>query len=428
MLSVGRTAGSALLTDPGARLGGRPARVSAGSRAGLDWLNFFVANLQTGFGPFIAVYLTAQAWTQIDIGLVLTLSGLIALAGQMPGGALVDAARSKKLAAAWSAAAIGLSGLALAASPVFAVVLAAEIVHALASCVLGPAIAAITLGLVDDGHVGVRFGRNVRFASVGNGVAAAFMGACGRLISNQAVFVATALLAVPTLLALHRIRSEEIDEARARGGKPQAGHAGWLAVGHDFIGNRPLVIFTLSVLAFHLANAAMLPLLGGVVTKRSTDWATVLIATCIVVPQVVVALFSPWVGRKAETWGRRPLLLIGFAALPIRSLLFALVSTPYLLVIIQMLDGISAAIFGVMLPLVIADATRGTGRFNLSQGIVGSAAGVGASLSTLLAGYLSDSFGGAAAFIGLGGLGGLGLATVWLLMPETRPDGRAEAT
>src|SRR5205085_2872611 len=139
-------------------------------------------------------------------------------------------------------------------------------------------------------------------------------------------------------------------------------------------------------LTFHLANAAMLPLLGGTVTKRSTDWAAVLIAACIVVPQIVVALTSPWVGRMAEQWGRRPLLIIGFAALPIRALLFSVVSSPYLLVPIQMLDGVSAAIFGVLLPLVIADATRGTGRFNLSQGIVGSAAGIGASLSTLLAG------------------------------------------
>ena len=391
------------------------------SRRNLDAINFFVAAVQTGFGPFIAVYLTAQAWTQIDIGLVLTLSGLVALAGQMPGGALVDAVDSKKQAAAWSVIAISLSALALAVSPVFAVVLAAEIVHALASCVLGPAIAAITLGLVDDGHVGIRFGRNVRFASVGNGVAAAFMGALGRLISTRSVFLCTVALGIPALLSLMQIRSEEIDPIRARGGKPRERHAGWLAVGRDFIGNHPLVTFTVCVLTFHLANAAMLPLLGGIVTKRSTDWATVLIAACIVVPQIVVAALSPWVGRMAEIVGRRPLLIIGFAALPIRSVLFAVVTSPYLLVLIQMLDGISAAIFGVLLPLVISDTTRGTGRFNLSQGIVGSAAGVGASLSTLLAGYLSDEFGGAAAFVGLGALGLIGLATVWKLMPETRP-------
>ncbi len=422
MLSVGRTAPPILAGDRSRQEQEAPAHASARSLRALDWLNFFVANLQTGFGPFIAVYLTAKAWTQVDIGLVLTLSGLVALAAQMPAGALVDAIRSKQKAAAWSAAAIAASALALALSPLFAVVLVAEIVHALASCVLGPAIASISLGLVDDRHIGERFGRNVRFGSFGNGIAAAFMGACGRLISNQAVFICTAALGVPTLLALCRIQPNEIDPVRARGGKPTHRHGGRLAILRDFAANRPLVVFTLCVLMFHLANAAMLPLLGGTVTKRSTDWATVLIAACIVVPQVVVAGFSPWVGRQAERWGRRPLLLLGFAALPVRSALFALVSSPYLLVVIQMLDGISAAIFGVMLPLVIADTTRGTGRFNLSQGIVGSAAGIGASFSTVLAGYLSDELGSSVAFLGLACLALAGFGVVWTLMPETRPE------
>jgi MFS family permease len=165
----------------------------------------------------------------------------------------------------------------------------------------------------------------------------------------------------------------------------------------------------------------MLPLVGSAVTMRSAQWATIIIAACIVVPQLVVAALSPWVGRRAEIWGRRPLLLIGFAALPIRGLLFAGVTRPELLLAVQLLDGITAAVFAVMVPLIVADLTRGTGHFNLGQGILGTATGIGAALSTTFAGYITDRFSSAWAFAALAVIGLVGFTTLWRLMPETRP-------
>jgi MFS family permease len=185
--------------------------------------------------------------------------------------------------------------------------------------------------------------------------------------------------------------------------------------------NRPLLIFAGCLLMFHLANGAMLPLMGSVMTMRSAQWATLLIAACIVVPQLVVAALSPWFGGRAEIWGRRPLLLLGFAALPIRGVLFAVVSNPLLLVGVQLLDGITAAVLAVMVPLVVADLTRGTGRFNLGQGIIGTATGIGASLSATFAGYMTDRFGSAPAFAGLAAMAFAGLAILWFMMPETKP-------
>jgi MFS family permease len=381
-----------------------------------------MADVQTGFGPFVSVYLTSQAWTQVDIGLVLTVGGLVALVGQMPGGAIVDAARSERLVAACGVIAISISALALAAWPVFLLVLLGRVLHAAASCVLGPAMAAISLGLVGHAGIGERLGRNARFASIGTGLAAAIMGALGYLTSSRQVFFATAALVVPTLIALFRIRPDEIDPERAHGGRHDTGMR---KLGQGLLmlaGNRPLLLLAACTMLFHLGNAAMLPLMGSLVTTRSSDWATVLIAACIVVPQLVVAVFSPWVGRKAQQWGRRPLLLLGFAALPLRGALFAVVTDPFLLVSVQLLDGISAAALGVLVPLIVADVTRGTGRFNLAQGIVGTAVGIGASLSTTLAGYVSDYLGSGAAFLGLAALGFAGLALVWAAMPETRPD------
>jgi MFS family permease len=394
---------------------------STRSLRGLDWFIFFVADVQTGFGPFISVYLTAQAWTQVDIGLILSVGSLIALFGQVPGGAIVDAARYETVVAGIGVSVIGVAALAYAGWPIFPVVLGAAVLHASASCVLGPSIAAISLGLVGHHRISERLGRNARFASIGNGLAAAAMGAFGYFVSNRAVFLVTAVLVGPALVALWQIRNREIDPKKAHGGEPESVHHAPVRSLLGSAAGRSLTIFAACILMFQLANAAMLPLMGGVVTMRSRDWAPVLIAACIVVPQLGVALISPWVGRRAQQWGRRPLLLMGFAALPLRALLFATLPGPYLLVAAQALDGLSAAVLGIMGPLVVADLTRGTGRFNMGQGIIGTAIGIGASLSTTLAGYMSDHYGSEAAFLGLAGVAVAGLALVWTVMPETRP-------
>src|SRR5580658_9045709 len=197
-----------------------PLPPSRRSLRGLDWFIFFVADVQTGFGPFVSVYLTTQRWTQVDIGLVQSAAGFVSLVGQMPGGALVDAARSERSVGAIAVAAICISALAYAAFPIFPVVLSASILHSLASCVLGPAIAAISLGLVGHAAIGERLGRNARFASVGNGLAAAAMGAIGYLVSARAVFVVTVLLLGPALLVLRLVSPAEIDPERAHGSPP----------------------------------------------------------------------------------------------------------------------------------------------------------------------------------------------------------------
>ncbi|WP_407181639.1 MFS transporter [Bradyrhizobium sp. STM 3562] len=411
--------GDAAPRAPGTAVTMMPAP-SRQSLRGLDWFIFFLADVQTGFGPFIAVYLTTQKWTQAQIGLVLSIGGVVGLLGQMPGGAIVDAARSERLVAALAVTTIAFAALCYAALPIFPVVITAAVLHAAASCVLGPAIAAITLGLVGPVAMGERLGRNARFASLGNGVAAAVMGTAGYLISSRSVFLVTFALAVPALLALARIREEEVDASRCHGSVPREAPEAKATSVFSLMRQRPLLIFASSVLLLQLANAAMLPLMAGVVTTRSSQWAPVLIAACIIVPQAIVALVSPSVGAKAQAWGRRPILLLGLAALTVRGLLFAVVHDPYLLVAVQIFDGVTAAVFSVMVPLIVADVAFGTGHFNLAQGIVGTATGIGASLSTVLAGYISDKFGSSVAFMSLACIAALGLALIALIMPETR--------
>ena len=380
----------------------------------LDWLNFFIADIQTGFGPFVAVYLTAHRWTQLDIGAALSVGTIVSLIGQLPAGALVDAVRSKRRSTSAAILAVIGSALMLAIWPARLPVFLAEILHGLASCAVSPSIAAISLILVGRAALGERLGRNARFSSIGAALSAALMGAVGYEISNRGVFWLTALFGIPALLMLRRVGPARGEiERRGRG-------TDWKELRALFT-DRRLVVFSAAALLFHLANAAMLPLAAGKVTvQEGSNLASLIIAACIVVPQFVVAALSPWVGRTAERRGRRPLLLLGWAMLPLRGVLLAMLPSSWLLIAIQSLDGVSAAIFGIMLPLVSADITRGTNRFNLCMGAVGTAVFLGAAASTSLAGAIDDALGSRAAFLGLGLAGAAGVGLLWLAMPETR--------
>lgn len=404
-----------------------PADPSRRATYGLDAFTFFIANLQTGFGPFLAVYFTQQKWTQSDIGLALTVGSLVSLLGQMPGGAFVDASRSKRFAAGFSAFWVGASAVMLAALPTYLVVMLAMAIHSAASCVLTPAIAAISIGLVGHARAGERLGRNASFSAVGNALGAAGMGAIGYYLSNNAVFYLAGVLVIPALMALSFIpsgRAAEPGRPRPAAQEPEPREAGGVSA---LLKNRALLCFAACMVLFFLANAAMLPLVGSVMTLRASETATALVAACIMVPQAVLALTAPFVGRLAERWGRKPLLVIGFAALPVRGLLFAFVNDPYWMVAIQVFDGISASVLGVMVPLIVSDVTRGTGRFNTALGAVGTGMGIGAALSTALAGFMADELGSRTAFLGLAIVGAAGLALVLLIMPETRRRNGDEA-
>jgi len=400
--------------------GRRPIAMAAHGLPGLDWLNFFVANFQTGFGPFISVYLTSAGWTQGAIGAALSTGTIASMASQVPAGALVDAIRSKRIAATAAIATIGVSALAIALWPNFLAITAAEALHSFASAVLGPAIAAITLLLVDPSTFGERLGRNARYAAIGNAVAAGLMGACAYSLGDRSVFLFAAALAIPALAALGTLR--DADPAPLRfcrtTSPPVQARRGKRSL--QFLMDRRLIAFAVCAALFHLANAAMLPIAAASVTKRAGSEAGLIIAACIVGPQLITALLSPWAGWAADVWGRRPILLLGFSSLPIRGILLACAADPYLIIAIQLFDGFSAAAFGVLFPLIVADVTRETGHYTTSLGLVGLAIGGGATLSTTIAGLVADHVGVGAAFLSLAAVGLCATALVWTMMPETK--------
>ena len=395
---------------------------SGTSLSGLDGINFFLAGMQAGFGPFVAVLLADEKWTQQNIGFVLSVGGLAGLLSQLPGGEMLDAVRSKRFLVALGGIVVAASALMMALWPILPVVFAASVLQGLTGGVLGPAVAAISLGLVGHQALAKRLGRNQRFAAVGVLTITGFMGGIGYFLSYRTIFFVSAALVIPLLLAIARVRTADIHFGRSCG-QPDH-HASTPPPRAErlmLFKNYNLLTFAGCLFLFQFANASMLPLEGERLAYRYGPGASLIVSALIILPQIVVALSAPRAGQLAQSWGRRPLLLIGFGALAVRALLFALTIDPALLICIQLLDGVSGSVLGVLTALVVADLTSGTGRFNLAQGFVGMLAGIGASLSTTFFGLIVGNFGSAIGFLGIATAALTAVFLAWLLMPETKP-------
>jgi MFS family permease len=253
------------------------------------------------------------------------------------------------------------------------------------------------------------------------------MGLIAYFLSYRAIFFVAAALALPLLAALGRIRPSDIHFGRA---SCLPNHQGPSAPPRarlwSLSTNRGLLVFAGCVFLFQMANASMLPLASEAFGYSKEALSSLIVSALIMVPQVIVAIMAPWAGRRANIWGRRPLLLVGFAALPIRALVFAWTANPTILIAAQILDGVSGTMLGVLTALIIADLTMGTGRFNLAQGFVGTMSGIGASLSTTLSGLVAGSLGRAAGFLGIAAVALAGVLLMWFLMPETKPSNKHE--
>jgi predicted MFS family arabinose efflux permease len=387
------------------------------SLRGLDWLNFFLADVQTGVGPFLAIYLAGYAWNEQRVGLALTIGGVAGIIAQTPAGGLVDRLTAKRTLIGIGIGGLAIGALLIAIAPLFWPVMAAQVLIGGMSSIFIPAICAISLGIVGHDLFDARQGRNQGFNSAGNVLAAVSMGLLGYFVSNRSIFFFVALCALPTLIVLRFIRPEEIDHQLARGAKESDTEqpAGFRVLLND----RPLVIFLVCAVLFHFANAAMLPLLGEMLSKGHGRSSMAFMSACVITTQIVITLLASWSGRKASSWGRKPLLLIGFGVLPLRAVLYTLTSSPVALVAIQILDGVGAGIFGVVSVLVIADLTQGTGRFNLTLGAITTAVGIGAALSQVIAGTIVHKFGYVAGFLFLGAIAAAALAILYFFMPET---------
>ena len=388
----------------------------------LDALNFFLADVRQGLGPYLAIYLlTERHWAQDQIGFVMTIATVSGLIMQTPAGALTDSTHTKRAIIVAAALVVTGASILLPFMSSFVLVAGSQAAADAAAAFFGPVIAAITLGLMGPLAFTRRIGRNESFNHAGNAAAAALAGFGAWKYGPIVVFYLIAAMALLSIVSVLTIRAGAIDYDRARGLKdgPSASHEkpSGLSV---LLSSRGLLIFCLCCVIFHLANAAMLPLVGQKLALQDENQGTALMSGCIVAAQIVMVPMAALVGHKADIWGRKPLFLAGLAILSLRGFLYPFSDDRFWLFAVQSLDGVGAGLYGALFPLIVADLTRGTGHFNLAQGAVITAQGIGASLSTSLAGLVVVHAGYSAAFLVLAGIAASGFLLYFFGMPETR--------
>lgn len=400
-----------------------PHAASRQSLAALSWMNFFLADMLTGFGPFVTLFLLTQHWTQAEIGVALSVGSIASMVAQVPAGALVDELPGKRMVTGVALLAIAASMLILIWLPSRWPVFGAEALQGVAGAVITPAVAAITLALANQEKLGERLGENVRSRALGSGMTALLMGSLGSWLGYSSIFYLGAGFGLLAILAMGMIRSECLETAPDRTGAfsavPKRRQQDKPRDRADLPRDRQLLLFAAVIMLFQLGNAAVLNIAANGFVKDSANSAGVLLAATIAVPQVIAALIAPRLGDLAESWGRRRVLLIGFSIVPIRILLFALGGTAWIEVGYQAFDGVTAAVLGLMTPLVVSDITHDSGRFSLAMGIVGLAGGVGATLSTTIAGFVAERVSDQAAYLTLAGFAVAAATMVWFAMPET---------
>lgn len=389
-----------------------------------------MADVREGVGPFLSVYLKGSLhWCAGDIGIAMATGAMVAAVCQIPAGLLVDSIRAKRALVAFSGLVIAVGCLSIVLFPRFYLIIGSQVLLGIASAIIPPALAAISLGLVGPERFPARVSRNEGFNHAGNFSAALLAGLIGQRFGYHWIFFLVCGCAVGSAWCVAMIRPNEIDHAIARGGQSEdKGEGSVEGQGRqpvallDLFKRKELVVFLISVILFHFGNAAMLPMAGQVLAKTHPGADISALGACIIAAQLVmvgVAASVGWALRRGI--GRRTIFMVALILLPIRGLLFSLAVSPVAIVAIQLLDGAAAGIFGVISVVIASDLMRGTGRFNLAQGLVALATGLGASTSNLVAGFVVQTFGYPTGFITLAAVAMVALLFFAILMPETGP-------
>lgn len=399
------------------------AELKRRSIVGLDGLNFFVADMLTGFGPFVTIYLTANGWHPTDIGFALSVGTMASVAGQVPAGMLVDAVPLKRLITAVGIAAIIMAALLLGTLSTRWAVWGSEFLQGSSASLLTPAIAAMTLALSRKEGLAERLGGNVRFKALGSILAALLMGYIGTHVAPGAVFYVAALFGCIALGCLLMISGVDINNAPLRTTHPtawpRAARKEPMRRRRELWRDRLLLTFAGCAFLFQLSNAAVLPFAVSAIHDQGMKDSDMLVSMALIVSLAVVSVISPRLGAFAESRGRKFILLAGFLALAFRCVMLSICNDQISILASQVLDGVSASIIGVMVPLIVSDITHRGGRFNLALGLVGVAMTAGATLSTTATGFMVEHFGTRIAFIALAGAAGLGFLLVLVGLPET---------
>ncbi|QFY60341.1 MFS transporter [Rhizobium grahamii] len=370
-------------------------KVSGGSLVALASLNFFLADARDGLGPFLDGFLATHGWSPMSLGIVATLGGLLGLVATPLFGALVDGSPHKRLLVAVPVVLITAAALWTLASPGNAAVFGGQSMTAIVGAVIGPALMGLTLGLVGEQAFPNQVSRNEFWNHTGNVFSLACIYIATIFFGLTGVIAMMILTAAATLFAVVAIDPRQIDDKVARGLKPDDGVPG--PSGIAAITRSPgLILLAMTLLIFHFGNAPMSRLIAqNFSIQLGTPFRTTAIVTGVSqLSMIGVALAAPFLINR---WGLASAFVIALCALPIRGAIAGAFPSFTSIYPVQFLDGVGAGLIGIATPIAAERILSGTGRFNAGLAVVMTIQGIGASLSNVVAGWLTS-------------LGGYGLA------------------
>jgi len=379
-------------------------------------MSFFLADVRDGLGPFLGIFLTGRHWSPDEIGFAMTCGGIAGLLSTLPAGVIADATRHKRTVVLGGCAIITGATLLLWYSSQSWMVIVSQIVVGIAAAFIGPTVSGITLGLTGQKAFNRQMGHNEAYSHAGNTLAAVCAGFAAWYWGTGAVFILMTIMAICAGIATLAIRSQDIDYDVARGLEAQ--HRQERPMSLWALARKPdLLIAGLTLLLFHLANAALLPMLSMRVASTPAHNAInpgVYAAATVVISQLVMVPVALYVARYVEKYGYRRLIMLALLILPVRAAIAAEFSEPLFIIPVQILDGMAAGILGVAVPGYIVSLLRGSGHVNAGQSVVMLMQGAGASFSPALAGLIAAHYSWSTAFSALGFIALLALLLWWL--------------
>ncbi|CEG58330.1 MFS transporter [Legionella fallonii] len=399
--------------------------LSSRSLLALSLLIFFIADIQGGIGPILSIYLRSNlGWDTGQVGMALATTGIVGALFQIPSGIIIDAIRFKRSLIFFACTCIILScAILLSQTSLYPIIVAQSLVG-LASSLIPPSIAAISLGLVGKDLFPKRVSINESIVHAGTVVAIIIIGLTAQLYGHSWIIYGTIMFAILALIPIPFINASEINYSVARElpliqkgiDETQATPISFLQLAKS----KSILIFFSAVIVFHFANAAQLPLVGQELAKINPENDSIFMAGCIVLAQIIMVVIAFLLGFIINKIGRKPIFLFAFIFLILRALLFSITENSFYLLIIQLLDGISAGIFGVVAVVIVSDLASGTGRFNFLLGALGLCVGIGSSLSNIIAGFITKTYGFHVGFISLAFMATIGVFTYAFALQETK--------
>jgi MFS family permease len=401
-----------------------PEKQSSRSLTALNWLNFFAADISTGVGPFLAVYLATNLhYKPGQIGMAIAATNFSMVLFQAPAGYFIDKTSYKRGAIIAASSVMGITAASIPFFHNFPFIIGSQILMGAAGSFYVPTLIALASVLAAKGKFDKTISKNQSYNHAGNVAAAILIGVVARLTNNEGIFYCLLLLSVMCTVSTLSISQHDLNKPKEQQSDVKDNEKTSI---RDMLRNKAFIVFLLLTVVFYFSNGAMLPLVAQELAKGKEQDSTLYLSACIIIAQLVMVPTAYFCGKKAGS-GRKKLLIVAFILLAARGILYTFTAKSGFLLSFQILDGMAAGIFSVVSIMVVADLMGKSGKASFAQGLLATSLSLGSTLSNLIAGFIVDGAGFRIGFVFLSALALAALFLLWKAMPETLQKAEQQA-